>query len=209
MRSFIAGLAAMAVVGLGGLFGCSAQAQDYDRKAHSGLYVGATVGYSASALNTAGPIDWAASGALGGVLAGYGTTMTGGLYLGVEFDGVLKDVKWTATEGGTTVTAANKWVGSGRVRVGQSLGPVLVYGTGGVALTDQVVKATGFGEASDLRWGWVAGGGIEAEITRSLAIRLEGLHYDFSDKAITLGGMSERIGTGENVVRAAVTFKIQ
>lgn len=200
MRSIAAAIAALCLLAGGAL------AQD-DSK-HNGLYVGATVGYSSSVLKTEGPIDWGKSGALGGVLAGYGTTMQGGLYLGVEFDGVLKDIKWSATDGGTTVSAANKWVGTGRVRVGQTLGPALMYLTGGVALMDQTVKVSGLGEASDLRWGWVGGAGIEVAATRTMALRLEGLHYDFSDKAFNVGGISERLGAGENVIRAAVTFKV-
>jgi outer membrane immunogenic protein len=207
MRSLAAAIAAICL-SASGAFAQSAPWDQVEKKWHSGAYVGATVGYSASALNTAGPIDWAASGALGGILAGYGTTTQGGLYLGIEIDGVLKDVKWSVTDGGTTVSAANKWVGSGRVRVGQAIGPALLYATGGIAVTDQTVKASGFGSTSDMRFGWVAGAGIEAAITQTMVLRLEGLHYDFSDKAVTLGGLSERIGSGDNVIRGAITFKV-
>lgn len=205
MRRFAAAVAALC------LFAAGAVAQDGmgERSRHSGFYAGAAIGYSSAALQAPGGPDWATSGAMTSLLAGYGMTVQQtGLYLGIEFDASLKDVKWSATGGGANVTAENKWGGTARVRVGQSLGPILFYGTGGVAFSDQVVKVAGLGEASDLRIGWVVGTGIDVAVTRTLGLRLEGLHYDFSDKAVTLGGLSERIGSGENVIRAAVTFKL-
>lgn len=204
MRRFAAAIAALCLLAGG------AMAQGYEASPrHSGLYAGVGVGYTSAALQAQGGPDWATDGAAVSILAGFGHVMQpNGLYLGFEIDGSLRDVKWSANDAGAAATASNRWIGTGRIRVGQALGPVLFYGTGGVAITDQVVKVAGLGEASDLRVGWVAGLGIEAAFTRTMTLRLEGLHHDFSQKAVTIGGISERIGSGDNVIRAAVTFKL-
>ena len=185
-------------------------AQDETKWNHGGAYAGLAAGYSAAVLQSSDPIDWGASGLMGGAYAGYGFLGRSGVYVGVELDATLKDIKWKASDGGgTTVEASGRWLGSFRARVGQALGPMLLYATGGLALTDQKIAVTGIGSDTEWRYGWVAGVGAEAMLTKTVTLRLEGLHYDFAEKGFNLGGLgTEKLGTQENVVRVGVSFKL-
>lgn len=197
-------LAAVVALAMGA---CVSSAQAQDRPNWAGPYAGLTAGYSTAQLSAPG-IDWATAGLQGGVFAGYGVVGSSGLYIGVEADAVLKDIKWQVGDGTSSVTAQNQWVGTMRARIGQQIGSVLVYVTGGAALTDQKISATGLGSDSELRWGFVGGGGIEAMITKTLALRVEGLHTQFPDKAFWLSGTSDKIGTGDTAVRVGVSLKL-
>ena len=203
-------LAAMIACAVIGVFGSGAQAQDNDVRAwnHAGPYVGVVAGYSTAKLEAEGGVDWAAAGAQGGFVAGYGLVNANGIYIGFEADAVLRDVKWQITDGVSTATASNMWTGSARLRVGQVIGPMLLYVTGGAAVTEQKIEISWLGSAEEIRWGWVGGAGIEAQVTRVMTLRLEGLHYQFPDKAFWLAGDSAKIGTGETVARVGVTFKL-
>lgn len=205
--------ALVAAACLGALaIGNTASAQDYmdtpeKRWNHGGFYAGIVGGYTAGQLQTPG-LDLGAAGAQGGIVAGWGVSNRSGLYLGLEADAVLKDLKWTVTDVGGTATASSQWTGSMRARIGQEFGPILAYLTGGAAVGGQRLAVTGMGADEELRWGWVAGGGMQAQITRTMSIRVEGLHYTFPDKAFWLNGSSANIGTGETVARVGVTFKL-
>lgn len=179
-----------------------------DKPLHSGAYVGMIAGYSTASLQAPG-IDFAAAGAQGGLVAGWGIVGQSGLYLGLEADAVLKDIKWQVGDVTGQVTASNQWVGTMRGRVGQAFGPMLLYVTGGAAVTEAKISATGLGSDSEMRWGWVGGGGIDAHITRTVSIRFEGLHYQFPDKAFWLSGDTAKVGVGETVARVGITFKLQ
>lgn len=203
MKLKVGALAALSALSL-----VSGAASAEDRWNHAGLYAGLTAGYSTAQLSTPGT-DFATTGAQGGLYLGYGIVGKSGIYVGVEADGVLKDIKWSTGATGSNASATNEWVGSARVRVGQALGPMLLYVTGGAALTDTKVSIAGLGSDSDLRVGWVAGGGIEAQITRTVALRFEGLHYAFPDKNFSFSSLgSEKLGAAETVARVGVSFRL-
>ena len=188
------------------LMAASAAAQD--KWNHAGPYAGITAGYSTAQLSTPG-VDFATTGAQGGLYVGYGIVGNSGIYVGIEADAVLKDIKWGVSDAGGNASASNDWVGSLRGRVGQTMGPMLLYVTGGAAVTDTKVTLAGMGSDSALRYGWVAGAGIEAQITETVAIRLEGLHYGFPDKVFDFNGVgSEKLGTAETVARVGLSFKL-
>lgn len=200
---------ALAAAAALGVLVASQAATAQDKQTFTGMYAGITAGYSAAVLQSSDPIDWAASGLQGGAYLGYGVQGVSGLYVGAEFDGVAKDIKWSATDGaGTTVTASGHWLGSARVRIGQAFGPMMIYGTAGGAITDQKISVTGLGSDTDWRYGWVYGAGTEAMISRSIGLRLEALRYDFPDKSFWLGGATDKIGTQETVVRVGLTVKL-
>lgn len=202
MRSIIAAAAAL-VLSAGVAL---AQAGD-SRPMHNGGYLGVVAGYSTSSLNTPA-FDAATAGAQGGLVAGWGVVGRSGLYLGLEADAVLKDIKWSVGDAAGTASASNQWVGSLRGRLGYSVGPFLIYGTGGGAITEQRISVSGFGSESDWRWGMVGGGGIETHVTQTMAIRVEGLHYVFPEKNFWFSGDSAKIGVGETVARVGITFKL-
>jgi outer membrane immunogenic protein len=93
----------------------------------------------------------------------------------------------------TTERVSLEWFGSTRARFGYAASAVLIYGTGGVAYGQVKTKggANGFTQINDspVKFGWAAGGGIEAMVSRNVSIRGEYLHLDF-------GGTTEAYGAG-------------
>lgn len=203
MRRALAAVAAIIML-------ASPAAADGSRWNHAGFYAGLNAGYSSAVLQSSDPVDWAAAGLHGGVHIGWGIQGKSGIYVGIEMDAAAKDIAWKASDGmGTTVTASGRWLGSGRIRVGQTIGPVLMFGTLGGAVTEQRVAMTGLGSDSELRYGWVAGGGVDVMATQTMTLRLEGLRFEFPDKLFTFAGGGDKIGTTETVVRVGLSFKLQ
>lgn len=145
----------------------------------------------------------------GGLQGGYNTWM-GGLLVGIEADINFfrgKKSKTTSAQGDNfpgigvaTYTFTNEidtnYMASLRPRIGTLLGDVLVYATGGVALTTLKYEhhftgagggfsppagATIFEDASEskMRLGWTAGGGIEIPIASNVTLKAEYLFTDF------------------------------
>lgn len=177
---------------------------------HDGGYVGVTAGLNAASLKAPELPSIADDGAFGGLYIGWGM-VAGGAYYGLELDGMLRDVRPAVTDGTTTVTMSNRWMASARARLGMPVGPALLYGTGGVALQEAVLKLDDSGiSASDKAYilGLVIGAGIEAQITNTIALRLEGLHYAWADEKFTLAGETATIGQADTVVRVGISFKL-
>lgn len=96
------------------------------------------------------------------------------------------------------VSSSLDGLGSVRGRLGFTIGSFMLFGTGGVAWTDysaSAVSPEGFdnpnspgvqNESGTFRWsdslvGWVAGGGVEYQVSRNFSLRAEVVHYDFGD----------------------------
>lgn len=190
------------------ILGLATGARAEDDWNHSGVYAGLTAGYNSAQLSTPGT-DYAKTGAAGGAYIGYGIVGKSGLYVGLEADAMAKDIKWSSADG-YSATASGQWLGSARLRVGQTWGPVLAYVTGGAAFGDQRLTVAGAGASNDWRYGWTAGGGIEAQLSKVMALRVEVLRYDFADKAATLssGLLTDKIGDVETIGRVGISFKL-
>lgn len=89
----------------------------------------------------------------------------------------------------------NKWLATVRGRLGVTAGPVLVYGTGGVAFGGFDITHTVIGypdpegrtsRRSDTKVGWTAGAGAEWMITPHWSLKAEYLYVKFSD----VGGLT-------------------
>ncbi len=130
-----------------------------------------------------------------------GNLQTGSLVYGFEVDLEAFDLKgsrgavnfpyvtFPATYS-VRASADTDWLMTFRGRLGWTLHPgLLVYGTGGLALTslntsnsfsDTAVSA-GLGGTSntDLKTGWVVGGGLEWALARHWSLKAEYLHVDF------------------------------
>jgi outer membrane immunogenic protein len=81
-----------------------------------------------------------------------------------------------------------------RPRVGFTAGPVLVYGTGGLALTsvdhsalftDTFATAHEGGDQTSTQAGWAAGAGLEFKVKKHLSLKGEYLHTDFGSQSFT------------------------
>jgi outer membrane immunogenic protein len=161
-------------------------------------------------------MDFSASGFAGGAQVGYNRQM-GHIVLGVEgdMDGVTGDATQfssytlppTALAGASPVNIDRfvhpEWTATIRGRAGYALGPVLLYGTGGLALADvregalysYTGEATGataaanpgfpFGQTGGLsgvnsvRVGWTVGGGAEWALNRQVSLGAEYRHSDY------------------------------
>ena len=167
----------------------------------SGFYIGALLGYKwgEAEVDAAGSVD----------IEGFdGGTYIGANYqwnqyvLGVEADALISGVDGSA--GG--VSADQDWSGSLRARAGIALDKFLLYGTGGVAVTDvEVSDATG--SDSNTHWGWTLGAGAEAMLRDNVLARVEYRYSDYEDKTYTLGGGPTDADLETHSIRAGVGLK--
>jgi outer membrane immunogenic protein len=96
--------------------------------------------------------------------------------------------------------------GSLRARAGIALDQFLLYGTGGVAMSD--VEASAGGDSDDATlWGWTAGAGAEAMVTDNVTARIEYRYTDYENETFTLDGESGEGDLNTHSLRAGVGFK--
>ena len=134
----------------------------------------------------------------------------GALVIGVEID-----AQWMGGSGDRFVDLTNfglpagnnlsesfdqRWLSTGRARVGWAVDRALLYVTGGVAaaqvrysdFTNYPAAAQGFSHDM-VHMGWVAGGGVEYAFTNTWSVKAEYLHVDlrtvgYQTQAFTLAG---------------------
>jgi outer membrane immunogenic protein len=152
----------------------------------TGFYVGVHGGLAA--LGDLGDV----TGAVGGAQAGY-LVQSGDLVVGLEADASLPGLHRSSATAGPSVDV----LGSGRARAGASLGPLLLYGTGGFGFAQIEVDRPGHDEDAWHR-GWVVGLGAEADLGRRWTARLEAFHYDIG---------SNESAVESNVLRAALNYR--
>lgn len=177
----------------------------------SGLYAGINGGGGWGSFDTShldiGNLDM--SGAVIGAHLGY-LVRAGALVAGAEIDAgwsLVSDSRELA--GDTTFIANNDFLASARARVGVTLGPALLYLTGGGAwagFSASTDSAGGHWSKSDTRLGFVAGGGVEIGLNERMAVRLEALHYWFDDRSYASADGPVRVDTDVTTVRAGLTL---
>lgn len=159
-------------------------------------------------VNAAGTGSMSGSGFTGGAQAGYNWQFNS-LVVGAEGDFESFYGKASRTGTGTFITnplappfqpmisssVDANWLATARGRVGWAFNNLLVYGTGGLAVTrlsasnsysDNVSPAMGTWSASATRAGWAAGAGIEWAFNQHWSARAEYLYVHFD--AITASG---------------------
>jgi outer membrane immunogenic protein len=154
----------------------------------TGLYVGANGGISIAP-------DGTSNGFIGGVQFGFNYQM-GHWVVGLEAD-MAYDRFLTSS---VTSEASTAWVGSLRPRLGYAMGPVLFYGTGGLAYANPDLS-TLTSSGADFRLGWVAGAGIEYGLNPNMSVRLEYLHTDLSPSTNNSDHLTD------DVVRLGINFR--
>ena len=181
----------------------------------TGFYIGGNFGYGWAAANglaqsvTAGSTSYNMKGPTAG--AGMGLNAQLGTWLvGVESD---VQYSWQKGSGGNTAalftsagggipsniveTERVTWYGTTRARLGLVTGPLLVFGTGGIAYGqfrfDSNFASSNFFTTAT-RIGWAAGGGVEAILSRNWTLKAEYLHLDFGafddNYLVTTGGIT-------------------
>lgn len=170
-----------------------------------GAYVGVTGGYSAAVFE-AETIDFGGQDPFVGVYAGYSGVYKGWMF-GIEGDYLLTSIETVAKDGGFSFKADSDYLASIRGRAGITWGPVVFYTTAGVAFMEQTVTFNGAKDSKDLV-GFAGGLGVEAEVTKTMTVRLESLHYSFGDEDFTLGNTTLETDVDQTLVRAGLAFKL-
>ena len=177
----------------------------------SGFYVGINGGggWGRSHSDLTGGID--TSGGLAGGTAGYNVQL-GHLVLGLE-----ADIDWSNIGGSSSArdcalgcSVENKWLATGRGRVGYALGSFLPYVTGGVAAGDVSASANGFSGMDSTQVGWAAGAGVEYGITQNLSAKVEYLRTDLGhfNCGLNCGPTpTDNVGFNANVVRGGLNLR--
>jgi outer membrane immunogenic protein len=140
--------------------------------------------------------------ALGGQLyTGY-NWQAGQIVYGVEADLGYSGLDHSA--GG--VTEKNRFNGSVRGRVGYDLNPFLLYGTAGLAATNNKVSAGGDSDAKT-SYGYTVGVGAEAFVTNNITARVEYRFSDYQNKNYDTGIGSVSRGYDEQSVKVGIGVK--
>jgi outer membrane immunogenic protein len=221
MKKFLGGVVAFVLLGAG------ATAIASDMPVQAPAYKAATVvapfGWAGSYIGLQGGYGWGRSrhtdstgfdsgsfdvdGGIGGITTGY-NWQSGTLVYGYE-----SDTSYTGIDGSKAAPCVTKcstelhWLSNYRLRAGTVWNQYLAYVTGGLAIG--TIKA-GDGGSSDTktRFGWSAGGGIEAALAPKWTAKLEYLYVDLgSKKNYSLAGVPTEASYQGHVVRVGVNYQ--
>jgi outer membrane immunogenic protein len=167
-----------------------------------GAYIGINGGYAWSNSTFTEPEGGFAGGQLG-----Y-NWQRGNVVFGLEGDIQGADLSGRAYNPFADAVAHTdvNWFSTLRGRLGYAFGPVLIYGTGGVAVAefDNSVRFDDVRfRSSDTNVGYAAGGGIEWAFAPNWSMKAEYLYLGFGDDRI--GGF--RVNEDFQAVRAGLNYK--
>jgi outer membrane immunogenic protein len=169
----------------------------------SGAYLGGTVNYDWGRFSGNGG-DRNADGFGGGLYGGY-NFQSGQIVYGAEADIAYGDEKGSA---GAGLEGQQKLNGSLRARVGYDMNPFLLYGTGGLAISNNEIKSTTTGDKDDATaLGYTVGAGVEALVTDNITARLEYRYSDYQNKDFSIDGGSVSRGFDDHSVKAGIGVK--
>lgn len=181
----------------------------------TGGYLGAQLGYGwaeTDASSTPGPQTYGYDndGAVGGLHAGFNLQNQTFVY-GVEADIDFADLDGSGVGslGGVTHQTEINWIGSLRARLGFAADRTLFYVTGGWAFgeVDVSLAGTSVGSDSEVRHGWVLGGGVEQAVTNNVTARLEYRYVDLGDENFSTGLATESSDVTVQSLRAGISWK--
>jgi high affinity Mn2+ porin len=148
-------------------------------------------------LAPAGLMNWRSPfGSLtGGVQLGYNYVLPSRMLIGFEADASFlnylsgDDLAWTRLSTSAEFAEKVDYMGTARVRLGQTVGHWLVYATGGFAWSlGRYLANPGVTDDTDkllhLHKGWAAGAGLETAIAREWILRLEYLYRNFGEAGV-------------------------
>ncbi len=203
---------------LGGLWGNSDASADVSCPAGTGYFCRSNLPNvnNGPAVAGAGTGSLSSSGVIGGGQAGYNVQSRGFVY-GFEVDLSALDLNASRQASGNYPTPAvgvagntftigsalsTNWLFTARGRLGWSVSNLLIYATGGLAVTDVKVTSTYkdnlaavgftpgasmFARNTDTKYGFVVGGGAEWALTGNWSVRGEYLYVDFG--SVTASGL--------------------
>ena len=131
---------------------------------------------------------------LAGGQVGCDYQFAGNWVVGLEGDFAWADIKGTVNDpffAGKNFTSKTDAIASGTGRIGYSFDRVLFYGKGGGAWAHNRFDMTFFGgpgSATETRFGWTVGAGIEYMLAPNWSAKFEYNHYDFGSRQVSLTG---------------------
>jgi outer membrane immunogenic protein len=146
----------------------------------TGFYVGIVGGYGWGTSNWSSPaLTISPKGGMIGATVGY-NWQAGSFVYGLEADFSWSMMKGDTPCGIATCETKNTWFGTARGRLGYSFDRFLPYVTAGAAFgnVEAVNNNPGFGTASDTRFGWTAGAGLEYAFLGNWTAKVEYLYVD-------------------------------
>lgn len=182
------------------LVATSANAQGWQ-----GPYIGFHLGGAAVDFSNDRPLSPGVSGDtqefLGGIQLGY-NWQRGQSVLGAEADISLTNISDQFAGG----QFEEDMMTSVRVRAGFTQGETLIFGSVGVAWTDQQTTLTGVGSSHDLEAGMVLGAGAERFLGENVSGRVEAYVVDAPSATRTIGGTTTANGSQNVVFRAGLSL---
>jgi outer membrane immunogenic protein len=203
----------------------------------SGFYIGINGGgawgdYESELTVTGLPgfaigLDQSAGGFLVGGQAGYNHQFNN-FVLGVEADAQFSQIEGdfsipitTPGPAGDLVNASfsTDFLATFRGKVGYAFDNVLVYATGGAAVTEIETKFAlldGFVPGlsvsdSQTHWGWTAGAGVEVAINENWSLKAEYLYIDFDEESYFEDALSPfadySVDLDTQIVRAGLNYR--
>lgn len=185
----------------------------------SGFYVGLNGGYGFGTSNwtvsapcapcTTGNFN--VDGFMAGGTIGFNYEVNSWVF-GVEGDFDWQNLRGFANSVTTCISCdtSSEWIGTLRGRVGYAFDRVLVYGTGGGAVTDIRASFATLPWQSSTELGWTAGGGVEAAFADSWTAKVEYLFADFQNGTCNVASCGTAISSvklDESMVRVGVNYK--
>ncbi|HYJ42936.1 MAG TPA: outer membrane beta-barrel protein [Xanthobacteraceae bacterium] len=136
---------------------------------------------------------------------------------GLEGDFAWANIRGTVNDpffAGKNFSSKTDWIATGTGRIGYSFDRVLFYGKGGGAWAHNRFDMTFFGgtpaTATETRFGWTLGAGIEYMLTPNWSAKFEYNHYDFGGRQIVLAGVgfAGPFTAPENISQRIDTVKV-
>lgn len=192
-------IAALAVI-----FSLPASAADY----RPGPYAGITIGYAAGNLTNNGG-DLATDGVPVSGIVGYTHAIANtGLIIGIEGEAAWNNVNGSQTGAGFVLEAKSDYTLALKARAGMAIGPALIYATAGPSWSHGRIEAIGLSD-KHLTLGIAMGGGVDLQMTNTIALRLEAVRQlSAGSQTWTLGGVSEKLDAGETTLKLGVVFSL-
>jgi outer membrane immunogenic protein len=149
-----------------------------------GPYVGAQVGWQSEKMRDvkssfgAVPVEDKTNSVTGGIFAGYDKTINGRFVVGAEGGlDFASDNEVITSASGTSYSVDPKYSFDLTARAGYLVNPqTLLYVRGGYTnarVRTTITNAAGIQTASDNQDGWLAGAGVERQLTQNVSARLE------------------------------------
>lgn len=166
----------------------------------SGAYVGGAVTYDFGRFTGSDDRD---AKALGGSVYGGYNMQNGQIVYGGEADIGYAGEDGNAGAGYKGTQGVN---GSIRGRVGYDMNPFLVYGTAGLAVTNNELKSATDSDER-LAAGYTVGAGVEAMVTDNITARVEYRYSDYQKRDFDLDGATVTKGFDDHSVKVGMGVK--